>query len=222
MKPTSRLAWTLRRLALTAAVALPVLADAAGPAERDLQQAAANDNGRQVMVLMLRGADPNLRNAQGQTALHLALKNEAESAVKTLLLYPALDVNAINQDGETPLMLAAIKGRLDWVQTLVRRGALINEPGWNALHYAAAGSNPAVVAWLLGQGAVVDAPSPNGTTALMMAAGYGQLDSVELLLKAGASATSRNDKGLDAADFARRAGREPLAARLLRQRSAPR
>jgi ankyrin repeat protein len=166
------------------------------------------------MVLMVRGVDPNSRNDKRQTALHLALKSDANSAIQTLLLYPALDVNAVNQDGETPLMLAAIKGRLDWAQELVRRGALINEGGWNPLHYAAAGPTPALVSWLLVQGAEVNAPSPNGTTALMMAAGYGQIDSVSVLLKAGADRTLRNERGLDAAEFARRAGRDGLAAML--------
>lgn len=210
-KPRHRLLALLLLLWAVLCCGNPALA---GPQEKELLDAAANDNGRHVMVLMLRGADPNVRNERRQTPLHLALKNDADSAVKSLLQYPGLDVNGINQDGETPLMLAAIKGRLDWVQALVRRGAEINDAGWNPLHYAASGPNPAVVSWLLGQGAQVDAPSPNGTTALMMAAGYGQIDSVTLLLKAGAVATLRNEKGLDAADFALRAGRDDLAERL--------
>jgi uncharacterized protein len=82
------------------------------------------------------------------------------------------------------------------------------------LHYAASGPEPKLLAWLLDQGAAIDAPSPNRTTALMMAARYGAIDGADLLLARGANARLRNDRELSAADFARMAGREALAARL--------
>lgn len=204
----------MKRLAVLLAASALGLAALAGPAEDELLIAAQRDDGKRVMVLMLRGADPNARNAKRQTALHVALSQESERALKSLLEHPGLDVNAINQAGETPLMLAALKGRVDWAESLLARGALVNEPGWNALHYAASGPSPDLVSWLLAKGAEIDALSPNGTTALMMAAGYGPLTSVERLLKAGADPTRRNQQGMSAADFARRAGHERLAQQL--------
>ena len=48
----------------------------------------------------------------------------------------------------------------------------------------------------------------------MMAARYGPQDSADLLLVRGADPKARNDLGLGAADFARSAGHEALAARL--------
>jgi ankyrin repeat protein len=176
--------------------------------------AAQRDNAGLIMTLMLRGTDPNLRNAERQTALHLALRNESDKTFQTLLKHPGLDVNAINQAGETPLMLAALKGRPDWMKALVARGALVNEPGWTALHYACSGPDRGAVRWLLEQGAEIDARSPNGSTPLMMAAGYGESSSVELLLKAGANVGLRNEQGMDAADFARRAGRDRVAEQI--------
>lgn len=204
----------MKRLAVLLAASALGLAAVAGPAEDELLIAAQRDDGKRVMVLMLRGADPNARNAKRQTALHVALSQESERALKSLLEHPGLDVNAINQAGETPLMLAALKGRVDWAESLLARGALVNEPGWNALHYAASGPSPDLVSWLLAKGAEIDALSPNGTTALMMAAGYGPLTSVERLLKAGADPTRRNQQGMSAADFARRAGHDRLAQQL--------
>lgn len=186
----------------------------------ELHVAAQNDRAGVLMNLLLRGTDPNQRDAHGNTALHVAVREESEHALQALLKHPGTDVGAINQAGETPLMLAAIKGRLDWCQLLVKRGALINEPGWSALHYAAAGPEAAVVRWLLQQGAKVDARSPNGTTPLMMAAGYGGPTGVELLLAAGADPSARNDQQLDAAEFARRAGNEDLEAKLKRLAAA--
>ena len=67
---------------------------------------------------------------------------------------------------------------------------------------------------LLDRGADIDAASPSRSTPLMMAAGYGAQEAVELLLGKGADVRARNDKGLSAADFARNAGREKLALRL--------
>lgn len=218
-----------RRSLLRIALALsagPVLAAERSAKERaldeELLKAAELDRGSHVVTLLLRGADVNARDAKRQSALHIAIREESEHAVEGLLKDPLLDVNALNLNGETPLMLAALKGRLDWVKTLVKRGALINEPGWNALHYAASGPDNGVCAWLLSQGAEIDALSPNGTTALMMAAGYGSTLAFEALLAAGADVRLRNQQGMDAADFARRAGRTQLLEQLQSRGSAKR
>jgi ankyrin repeat protein len=48
----------------------------------------------------------------------------------------------------------------------------------------------------------------------MMAANYGAEASVDLLLARGADKRLRNDRNLDACDFAKMAGREFLEARL--------
>jgi ankyrin repeat protein len=82
------------------------------------------------------------------------------------------------------------------------------------LHYAASGSEPRVVEYLLAMGAQVDAVSPNGSTPLMMAARYGEEGSVKALLARQASRTHRNARGQNAADFARLAGRDWLAGQI--------
>lgn len=192
----------------------PVAAASEAVAPPELHVAARNDHAATVMKLLLAGTDPNVRDAQRNTALHVAIREESGKAVEALLKSPGTDVNAINQAGETPLMLAAIKGNLDIARELVKRGALVNEPGWSALHYAAAGPNEHLVRWLVGQGADIDARSPNGTTPLMMAAGYGGLSGAEILIAAGADVTLRNDHQLSAADFARRAGQDEMADKL--------
>ncbi|UUX94290.1 ankyrin repeat domain-containing protein [Aquabacterium sp. J223] len=64
---------------------------------------------------------------------------------------------------------------------------------------------------LIERGADLNARSPNGSTPLMMAAGYGSVTAAELLLARGADPRLANDLDLDAADFARRADRVRLA-----------
>ncbi len=50
---------------------------------------------------------------------------------------PGVDINARNNAGETPLMLAVLRGQIKMVHALVSAKAAVNHPGWTALHYAA-------------------------------------------------------------------------------------
>lgn len=178
-------------------------------------QAIVRDDKSMVMTYMVRGVDPNTRDGKGNTALQIAIKEQSWKAAETLLLYPALDVNARNQAGESALMLAALRGQLHWLKLLLGRGAAVNQTGWSALHYAASFSeDSACVEWLLKKGAEANARSPNGTTPLMMAARYGSEGAVDALLGAGADKSLANEQGLKALDFARAAGREHLFSRL--------
>lgn len=185
----------------------------AGPYD-DFFSAIRNDNASSLNDLLARGFDPNTRDPKGQTGLVLALQEQSPKAVRTLLRNPATDVNALNAVGESPLMMAALKGDLTGAQLLIERGAKVDQPGWAPLHYAASGPEPKLIKLLLDRGASIDAPSPNGTTALMMAAQYGSEDSVVMLLARGADPTLRNQLELGAVDFAKLSGRAPLVKRL--------
>ena len=180
----------------------------------DFFRAVKTDNASGVSSLLERGFDPNAHDESGQPALGLAVREKSDRVVEVLLRQVQLDINARNRAGETALMLAALQGRLELAQRLIQQGASISQDGWNPLHYAATGPEPKIVALLLQRGAPIEARSPNGTTALMMAAGYGSEQSVTLLLAQHADAITRNERGLNAADFARLAGRESLTKRL--------
>lgn len=177
----------------------------------DFFRAVNVDNDRSVKDLLASGFDPNTANEKGQVGLYLALREESFKVAAALLAHPATRIDATTEADETPLMMAAMRGNLDWTQRLLERGAAINRMGWTPLHYAASGPEVAVVKLLLDRGAVIDAPSPNSTTALMMAARYGPHDSVELLLQRGANPKLRNQRQMTPADFASSVGREPLA-----------
>jgi hypothetical protein len=189
-------------------------------AYEDFFKAVSLDDDRTVRELLSRGFDPNSTDPKGQTALYLGLREGSEKSCAVLMEHPQIRIDQANAVGETALMMAALKGRTDWVGRLLDRGARIDganggeRPGWTALHYAASGPEAATVALLLERGARVDGRSPNGTTPLMMAAQYGPEDSVFLLLKKGADPRLKNDLGLTAVDFATRGGRESLAGRL--------
>jgi ankyrin repeat protein len=100
---------------------------------------AAQSSDTALMKLLLQyGADPKLKTDHNDTALTAAggigwvegvtyersIKENIE-AVK-MLLDLGLDPNAANNDGRTPLMAAAMKGRSEVVQMLVDKGARLD------------------------------------------------------------------------------------------------
>lgn len=204
-----RRAWLRGLVAGVVAASVPLLAHAGS--YEDFFSAIDRDDGAAVAALIERGFDPNSRSPDGQCGLYLALQKDAHAAVAALLKAKDLNVNLLNVNGESVLMIAALKGHLEWTQKLLLRGAQVNKPGWAPLHYAASGQQPKVVSLLLENGALIDAQSPNGTTALMMAARYGDEGNVRVLAARQADGRLKNQQGLDAAAFARLAGREALA-----------
>ena len=159
-------------------------------------------------ALLDRGFDPNTVAPDGTPALIKALQEQSFKVAELLVNDPQIRTNVRNARAETPLMLAALRGQEALVVQLVARGAEVNHAGWTPLHYAATGGHARIAAFLLGAHADVNAESANGTTPLMMAAMYGNAQTVKLLLESGAEPYPRNDQGLSAEDFAHRAGRE--------------
>jgi ankyrin repeat protein len=183
----------------------------------DFFAAARTDNESTVVNLAFRGFDLNTRDEKGETALVIALRHGSPKVADFLLKQNVVNVEARNQAGESPLMMAALKGHLPQARRLIERRAEVNKPGWAPLHYAA--SNPgedssAMVLLLLAHFAYIDAESPNKTTPLMMAARYGTDSVVKLLLEEGADPLLRNEQGQSAIDFARAASR-PAAVELI-------
>lgn len=197
-------------------VALAAFSPVKAGSYEDFFSAIRNDNASTLETLLARGFDPNTRDPKGQLGLTMALQEGSPKAARLLIGRPETDLNALNNAGESPLMMAALKGDLPGAQLLLERGAKVNQPGWSALHYAATGPEPKIVQLLLQRGAEIDTVSPNDTTPLMMAAQYGTEESVRLLLARGASANRANQKNMRAVDFARLSGREPLIKMLER------
>jgi len=204
-----------KRHVLKAFLALAVSPAAFAAAYDDFFTAVKRDDTSALLLLHLRGFDLNTLDPNGQHALYLALRDGADRVATYLLNQPEVQVEHRNAKGESPLMMAALKGRLPMVKKLIERQAEVNKPDWAPLHYAA--TNPAegsvaIVDLLLEHHAYIDAQSPNGSTPLMMAALYGHARVVTLLLESGADPLLKNEQGLTAIDFARRASRESVAA----------
>lgn len=187
----------------------------------DFFRAVNIDDSRTINRLLAGGFNPNSVNTRGDPALVQAVRDEAPKVIAALLAQPGLKVDATTPANETALMMAALGGKLEWAQQMIERGAQVNRTGWTPLHYAASGPEPKLLALLLDKGADINAPSPNRTTPLMMAARYGATEGAQLLLSRGADVALRNDLGLSAVDFARTAGRDSLAVQLEPPAKAP-
>ncbi len=176
----------------------------------DFFAAVKHDDVTEIQRLAQRGFDLNTINRRGEHALFLAMRDDAVKVAGFLLDQPGVQVEVRTPNDESPLMMAALKGRLALATRLIEREAEVNKPGWAPLHYAATdagGQAPAMVRLLLEHHAYIDAESPNGTTPLMMAAHYGNPTVVKILLEEGADPSIKNQQGLTAIDFARRANR---------------
>ncbi|MED6272798.1 Ankyrin repeat and SAM domain-containing protein 6 [Characodon lateralis] len=98
-----------------------------------------------------------------------ALKLGNSQLVKDILEEDPAQVNSFNQDGASPLMMAAVSGQLEVVQLMVEKKADVDKQdsvhGWTALMQATYHGNKDIVKYLLSQGADVNLRAKNGYTA---------------------------------------------------------
>jgi len=182
----------------------------------DFFEALKTDEAQVVAKVLARGFDPNTLSPDGQYPLVLAIRRPSPAVLDLLLRAKGLRAEVRNAKDESPLMLASMAGMVDVCKRLIALDADVNKTGWAPLHYAASAGHVEVIKLLLKHSAYIDAESPNKTTPLMMAAMYGNPQSVELLLEEGADAILKNDKGMTALDFADVANKQAAAKLLLR------
>ena len=130
-------------------------------------------------------ADPNVADADGNTALMYAIKNDNYAAVQLLLSSPKLQIDKINAHGNTALIYAAMVGNTDILKALINAGATIeantrihNTP----LTIAAAKGHSDAVALLIEYGADIHAANDNHKTAVERAAQMGHREIVDILI----------------------------------------
>uniref|UniRef100_A0A8C0QSG5 Kinase D-interacting substrate of 220 kDa n=1 Tax=Chelonoidis abingdonii TaxID=106734 RepID=A0A8C0QSG5_CHEAB len=117
------------------------------------------------------------------------VEEENVPALKALL-EKCRDVDERNENGQTPLMLAAEQGNLEIVQELLKKGANCNledADNWTALISAAKEGYVDIVAELLNCNVNLEHRDMGGWTALMWASYKGCTKVAELLLQKGAN-----------------------------------
>jgi E3 ubiquitin-protein ligase KEG len=72
------------------------------------------------------GALLDSRNEYGQTALHMAVMRGSIEMVNTILDHPEADVDALDKDGNPPILFTLAYGMTECLKALIRRGADVN------------------------------------------------------------------------------------------------
>jgi uncharacterized protein len=184
-----------------------------------LINAAARGHLEVVNALLAGGADVNIKDKSGRTALFHALEARYDEVSDALVAQPKLDLNARGLNGVTALMTYVWRERPDIVKQLLDRGAdanLKDNDGDTALHGAAQLSNVEPLRLLLTKGAKPNERNKVGGTPLMWAAVHGNDEAVKELLKAGADPNLKDEDGVTAHAWAVRNNRTSTA-QLLRK-----
>lgn len=160
------------------------------PPAAPVAEAAMRGDGATVRALVASGADVNVAQGDGMTALHWAA-NRGDSTMAVVLLRAKARLSATTRiGGYTPLHVASQSGAAGVVRALLAAKAdarAVTTDGATAMHLAAVAGVPGTITALLAAGAEVNAKEPAwGQTPLMAAAARGRVDAVRALLKAGA------------------------------------
>ena len=124
----------------------------------------------------------------------------------TSLLQKGLDVDSVDREGDTLLMMAAKEGNVNVIRALLSRKPKVgaqNSLGESALMFASIKGHLEVVKLLLAEGAQIDQA---GWTPLMYAASMNRIDVMKLLVVRGAKIDAPNSTGVTALMLAAREG----------------
>jgi len=142
-----------------------------------------------VEFLIKNGANVNLKDKEGKTALLWAASNSLPNA--EILVANGADVNEAADDGMTPFLQASFgvssgKVPIEMCELLRENGANINAfltkksvVGWTALHYAVINGDVDLVEYLIKYGANVNKATGEGSTPLYLA----KLENNEAIIK---------------------------------------
>ncbi|XP_034949608.1 ankyrin-1-like [Chelonus insularis] len=148
-------------------------------------------NNEAVKILLENHANPNVRDRNGETALHLICSWESKTnlqIIKLLLKYNA-DIEAMDDRGWTPLITACSIGNAEVVKCLLEHHANPNVTDWigqPALHLVCSWESettPQIIKLLLKYNADIEAVDEQGRTPLFVACKSGNVAAVQCLLE---------------------------------------
>ena len=154
-----------------------------------------------IRALVVRGMNPNARDSDSSTLVHLAVITEDVSTVR-FVVERGGSVTSADAFGRSPMHIAAALGYLRIVRYLHRLDSnRINASSrrnshYTPLHEAAFAGHSMVVTYLLMQpGIDIEAVTTEGQSALHLAVIAGHIDIVAALLIFGADRTAIDDEG---------------------------
>ena len=152
-----------------------------------------------VKILLDAGADPSLADRHGDSCLHAAVHGQCSTETIQKIVDHGTQLNAVNKDGATPLLLACSAAQAEAVRVLLNAKADPNiayADGDACLHAAvAANCSKEIIEEIINYGGEVNALNKRGRTALLLGCFYRQMDSVKVLLEAGADPAIVDEEG---------------------------
>ncbi|XP_041471766.1 ankyrin repeat domain-containing protein 50-like [Lytechinus variegatus] len=175
-----------------------------GDVVQKLQKAISEGDIEEVKQLIDNGASINQADQDGNTCLHIAVKNDRRDIIEYLIKHGAY-VETTTPEGQTSLHLAASQGLLEVMKIILSHGAEVNkmgDEGRTALHIAAQNGQLDISKYLISQGADVNKGDNEGRTALHIASQDGQLEVTKFFISEGAEVNRGNGDDWTALHFA--------------------
>ncbi|KAI9040728.1 uncharacterized protein KD926_007809 [Aspergillus affinis] len=138
-----------------------------------------------VKLLLERGADPNAQRPDGWTPLLAALRHNFQGVIDLLIDCSDINVNPVNDEGCTPLMMASEYSSVDVVRSLLEKNADLNKrdmDGWTPLLTALRYSSEEVITTILARNPDVHIQNCDDYTPLLMACRHSTANVVQQLI----------------------------------------
>ncbi|XP_067673680.1 putative ankyrin repeat protein RF_0381 [Haliotis asinina] len=182
---------------------------------------AAQIGRRDILELLVkRGADLSLTNDEERNVLHVACMEGNMEVAKYIHSQNIIGIESTDGFETTPLMFAAVSGKIEVFSFLIRIGADVsreNANGENILHLSCRSEIVEIVNFILTQNILnVNCTGTYGTTPLM-AACYGNGTVFDLLIKRGADTLAKDEDNRNILHHASRGGNEAIVNYILTQ-----
>lgn len=136
-------------------------------------------------LLLHAGANINLQNKHGETAISISELNQNSDELEKVMLEYAVEEGRNNTTGINALHCAAKRGDQDLVHTLINKGYEVNatdSDGYTSLMLAAKGGHGQVCELLISNGAKCDIENAKHETALALAKETGKDNTAEQVI----------------------------------------
>ncbi|XP_067670660.1 serine/threonine-protein phosphatase 6 regulatory ankyrin repeat subunit A-like [Haliotis asinina] len=161
--------------------------------------AAGQGHTRVVTLLVEAGCDMSHVTDSGNNILHVTCAGGHITTVKYILSKSSVNVNSRGKNERTAAMIAALSGHRDVFELLVSKGCDLLTTSHNSnniLHQACVGGDVGIVNYIVSAGIVdINSTGKYGRTPVMVAAEFGHIGVLELLVREGGDVNLRSGAG---------------------------
>ena len=150
-----------------------------------------NYTAAQLLIRASHDLNPNMFTNEYPQIIHFCITEKSEEMLKIVLEHPAIDINILNSEGKTPLSKSIELNQLNLTKILL--SDLRCDPnfpdlnGMMPIHVAATSENSDAIKLLVEAGSMIDMPTPEGETAILIASRKNNIVLSKLLLSLGSN-----------------------------------